>query len=187
MRRIKEQLEHAVLFGGSAVAPSAGSTAGRMKGGLGFITTNAVALGGAQLDFADIQSVMEKCYNAGGVPDVLLCGSFNKRVIANWKLPQVRYEPNGDGSFGTSVGMLDTGAGVLKVVAKRSFPQSLVMIVSSQNVGIGPLTGSGASREFSHTPLAKDGDSESGLVVGEYTCEWRLEKAHAKITGTAVS
>lgn len=185
MRRLKEQLENSILFGGDATAPTAGSTASTMGGVMEYVTTNVSAKGGAKLDPADVYSSLESVYNAGGSPDLLICGSFNKRVISDWKLPHIQYQTGGAGEFGVSVNSLatDFGGPPLKVISKRSWPQTLVMILSSQNIGVGPLTAS----EFTHEFLGKDGDSVRGLIVGEYTCEVRLQKSHALITGTATS
>jgi hypothetical protein len=193
MRKIKEQLEHAVLFGGTAVAAATGATAGRMKGGLGFITTNVTDVLAARLDYEDITKAMESCYNAGGMPDTIICGSFNKRTISGWKMGSVRYNEPGaavaqpSSAFGAVVGFLDTDFGTVKVMSKHSFPQSLVMIVTKPNVGVGPLVGNGEDRSFAHFEVAKEGDRKKGLIIGEYTCEWRLEKSHALIVNTATS
>jgi len=189
MRRIKEQLEHAVLFGGTPTAPVGSSTASRMGGALNYVTTNVRALSGAQLNISDIHAVMELCYNAGGAPDCLIVGSFNKRVISDWKMPHVQYQGVAESSsgFGATVGSLETDFGKIMVISKRSIPQSLCMLITSQNVGVGPLQGNNENREFTHKFLGETGDHVRGLISGEYTCEWRMEKSHGLITGTAVS
>jgi hypothetical protein len=42
-----------------------------------------------------------------------------------------------------------------------------------------------AGRSFHYKPLASTGDKESGMVVGEYTLEFRNESAHGVISGLA--
>ena len=74
-----------------------------------------------------------------------------------------------------------------KIVVKRSMPQTLVMVVSTGNVGVGPMAGNGMNRQFTHTELGATGDGKLGQIIGEYTCEVRLQKTHAMITNTAVS
>jgi hypothetical protein len=44
-----------------------------------------------------------------------------------------------------------------------------------------PLSG----RSFHYRPLAATGDSTAGLLVGEYTLEFKNENAHGVITGLA--
>ena len=44
-----------------------------------------------------------------------------------------------------------------------------------------------AGRSFHYKPLASTGDSEVGMVVGEYTLEMQNEPAHAVIRNLAVT
>lgn len=185
MRRIKEQLEHEVLFGGTAVQGGA-ATAGRMAGCMTWITSNVQDALGGTLSMAHLRTAMESMFNAGGSGNlIMVCGSFNKQVINGFKLPNVRYnDAEGAGSYGVSVDMIDAGIGTpIKVITKQSFPQSLVMLLNADNIGVGPLQG----REFAMTPIGTVGDRRQASVIGEYTCEVRLEKSHAIIKNTAVS
>jgi hypothetical protein len=46
-----------------------------------------------------------------------------------------------------------------------------------------PLQG----RSFHYKPLASTGDSETGLVLGEYTLEFKNENAHGLIKALAAA
>jgi hypothetical protein len=55
------------------------------------------------------------------------------------------------------------------------------MIVDTNRMAIRPLVG----REFFHKYMGEVGDSTKGMLVGEYTLEFRQEKAHARIKNLA--
>jgi hypothetical protein len=160
-----------------------------MKGVRGYISSNVRDLGGAQVQKDDILVMLEKIYNAGGQADMLVCGSFNARVMDAWKESNIRYvsgEALG-GTYGTTVGMLQTRFGEPKIVLKRGIPQSVMLLITSGNIGVGPLSGNGLTGAFTHTVAGYEGDRTKGQIVGEYTCEVRLEKTHALIKSTSVS
>ena len=72
--------------------------------------------------------------------------------------------------------------GVCRVVMSRWMPSDSLLLLDSSRVQVMPLQG----RSFHYKPLSVDGDSSRGLVVGEYTTEFKNENAHGLVTGLAV-
>ena len=69
------------------------------------------------------------------------------------------------------------------MVMSRWVPQDKVLLLDSSRVNVLPLNG----RSFQYKSLATTGDSESGMVVGEYTLEFRNERAHGMLSNLSVS
>lgn len=75
--------------------------------------------------------------------------------------------------------MYESDFGICRVVLCRSVPAGTVLLLDSSRIDVMPLAG----RSFHYKPLARTGDRESGMVVGEYTLEFRNENAHGVIKG----
>ena len=73
--------------------------------------------------------------------------------------------------------------GVIKAVMSRWVPPDSAVFVNSQKCQVMPLIG----RSFHIEPLAKTGDSDRGLLVGEYTIEVKNESSHGWVSGLATS
>jgi hypothetical protein len=56
-----------------------------------------------------------------------------------------------------------------------------LLIVDTNRVALRPLVG----RDFFHMFMGQQGDYTRGILVGEYTLEFRQEKAHARIKNLA--
>ena len=76
----------------------------------------------------------------------------------------------------------DRAYGVCRVILARSVPSDTVLLLDSSRISVLPLSG----RSFHYKPLAATGDSESGLVLGEYTLQLMNENAHAIISSLGV-
>ena len=75
------------------------------------------------------------------------------------------------------VDVYESDFGICRVVMSRWVPADTVLLLESSRIDVLPLAG----RSFMFKPLARTGDSESGQVIGEYTCELRNENAHAML------
>ena len=62
-------------------------------------------------------------------------------------------------------------------------PADSILLLDSSRIGVLPLMG----RSFHYKPLASTGDSEVGMVLGEYTLELKNENAHGLIRGLATA
>ena len=64
------------------------------------------------------------------------------------------------------------------MLLSRWMPQDAVLMLDSSRIDVLPLAG----RSFQFKKLASTGDSETGMVLGEYTLEMRNESAHGLIS-----
>ncbi len=73
--------------------------------------------------------------------------------------------------------------GLCRVAPRRGWvPADTVLLLDSSRVQVMPLA---LARSFHYKPLAAAGDSETGMVIGEYTVEFKNENAHGLIRGLA--
>jgi len=154
-----------------------------MRGIRSFITTNVIDGSGAADVAEAINDGLEKIYVAGGFQEsaaryVVMVPAKQKRKISALGKDQVRYEVS-DNVLGRAVDMLITDFGEYPVVLNNNLKQDEVFIVDINRIAIRPL----GSRSFAHEFMGRKGDYIQGQILGEYTLEFRQEKAHARIKG----
>lgn len=172
LTRLEAMMFHGVRNAGSATSP-------RSMGGLAnFITTNSVSVGGA-ITKEKIDDAMEKAYQNGGQPDLLVLNPGVARDLKddvdNSNFVRLGYE-------NTQVGMqpiqrVSTQYGQVQIVMSRWCPVSTAFVLQSGKVGLYDF------RQFEWKELAMVGDSKRGEVVGEFSMLVANEKAHVKLTG----
>jgi len=181
------QLERSVLMGrkqkpAAAVTAQEGP-AGAMGGIRSFISTNVYNKAGAALTQTMLEDALQAIWDAGGRSTTAVVNATQKRRI-NTFLDAYRRTDYDRGRLGTSVTRYETDFGDVDVLMDRHMPNDEVLIIDKTRVGVGPLTG----RAFSMTTRPTE-SSEAVLVqvVGEYTTEVRMEKAHARIHGLSLA
>jgi hypothetical protein len=175
------QYERTLLYG-RKVAPSAG-VAGAMDGILVRLTTNAYAKAGAALSEPFILQALQDCWTAGGNPDTVCVGAYQKRQL-NTFLDSQRMTTRTDRIAGSVVDTYTSDFGTVDIVLARQMPTDTVLIIDRERIKFGPLTGF----SLSAAPIPKTTRlTETMQIVGQYTSETRNESAHAKITGLATS
>jgi Family of unknown function (DUF5309) len=83
----------------------------------------------------------------------------------------------------TQVQFYESDFGVQRVVLCRWMPVDSMLLLDSSRLSVLPLAG----RSFQFKPLSSPGDSEVGMVMGEYTLEVRNENAHGLIRGLSTT
>lgn len=122
-----------------------------------------------------VHDLWQQAWNAGARDiDVILCGATWKRAISGTNKAVLAVQ-QGDGSVQRRVEMWDGDFGSARVVLSPWMPASGVMLVATNRIRPVPLTG----RSFAFQKTAKTGDSEKGMVVGEYTVEIHQPQAMA--------
>ncbi|MFG0293555.1 MAG: DUF5309 family protein [Phycisphaerales bacterium JB050] len=195
LRELLRDLENCVING---IAPSAnpeGSDTVRrtMNGILPQIVTNEFVPGidpipdgsGDQKDElneavlnAALRTVWEQ---SSGTIDTIVCSGAQKRRINAFTTAVRGYEPK-DTTYRDLINTYESDYGVCRIVLSRWVPSDAVLLIDSSRISVLPLSG----RSFHYKPLAATGDSESGLVLGEYTLQLMNENAHAVIRGLGV-
>lgn len=172
------QLEQTFFYGRRVQRTE--TVAGGMGGMKQFVTSNVYDLAGALLEYDNLNTAIQDCWEAGGKPDYIVCNAFNKQLINSWYTPQVRTERT-EQVGGVKINRIDTDFGELKIVMNRWCPTNEVYIFQSDYVGW--VT----HRDWREEKLAKDGDYSKTQLLGEFGFVCRNEDNHAVITDTATS
>lgn len=112
--------------------------------------------------------------------DTIVVNGFQKRRINSF-VGDRGYAPK-DTKFKDLVSVYESDFGVCRVVLSRAMPADSVLLLDSSRISVPPLAG----RSFHYKPLASSGDSEVGMVIGEYTLEMQNEAAHAAIRNLGI-
>lgn len=195
LRELLRDLENCVINGVAPAATQQGSATVRrtMQGIIPSLTTNVFqpntggipAGGGAGLNLNDavLSAAMRLTWeqSAGKIDTIVVPGMQKRRInefIQNSRL----YAPT-ETKFQSMLSVYESDFGVCRVVLSRWMPQDSVLLLDSSRIAVLPLGG----RSFHYKPLAASGDSEVGMVLGEYTLEFKNENAHALIRGLSTT
>lgn len=195
MRELLRDLENCVINGVAPAAVQAGSSTVRrtMNGIIRQISTNVFSPGvggipsgggsGSDLSEPVINAALRLIWEqSSGAVDTIVCGGMQKRRINSFITSQRAYAPE-DTRFRDLVGVYESDFGVCRVVVSRWVPADTIMLLDSSRIEVMPLKG----RSFHFKPLAATGDAASGMLVGEYTTEFRNENAHGVLRGLSTT
>lgn len=153
--------------GGTVAAPTDGTTQGTITE-------------------ANLKAVISACWTAGGQPDMVLVGPYNKQKISAFSgIATQTY--NYDAKFskqGTIMAAADvyvSDFGVLQIVPGRFNRDLTALVLDMEYWGIAYL------RPFTQYELAKTGDAEKRQMLVEFTLECKNEKASGKVTELATA
>lgn len=194
-KEIKKDIEYA-LFGNVAVNAGNASTARKMRGLSAWIMTNYFGgAGGAKatdtapatagtlraLTNALIGDAMQAAYTKGGDPTVLMAAPAVRRKITSvLKTVNVQNEDADEKRVTNSVTVYESDFGKLKVVSNRvqdfvPYAKNALFLLDMEYWKKSYL------RSISEEKLAKTGDSQKGMIIGELTLEARAEESSAMI------
>jgi hypothetical protein len=195
IRELLRDLENSVLNGvAPATNPQGSSTVRRSMNGITRqISTNVFQPGaggipsgggsGSDLNEDVLNTALRFVWDqSGGNVDTIVVGGVQKRRINGFVTSQRNFLPS-DTRYRDLVSVYESDFGVCRVVLSRWVPADTVLLLDSSRIGVLPLAG----RSFQYKPLASPGDSEVGLVLGEYTLEFMNENAHALIRGLSIT
>ena len=153
-----------------------------MRGIRSFIQSNVIDAANAALTIDMINDMAQSVYSVGGFKEGgkynLLVPAKQKRVVSKLYQDKIVLD-RGDNGRGQIVDNITTDFGKFEVTLSDNLKQDEIMLTDMNRMKIMPLR----TRGFGHTYLGKKGDYTQGQVVGEYTLEFRQEKAHARIKG----
>ena len=181
MENLNQELENSVMRG-VAQAAVADTTDGRFDGIYERLAAASctTSLSGGTPTRDHVRSALRsiKDYAEGSAyADWLFCSDYAKDVIDDWQLPRVQLSPTEQALYGVDVSRLLLGGVTINVKAMSKLKTHMLLLTSNM-VRVGPLTGPGGSREFKHTYHGRDGDRIKGDIVGEYTCQVMSPKVH---------
>lgn len=195
MREMLRDLENCVINGVAASANPQGSGSIRrtMNGIIPSLTTNAFTPGSGGIPSGGgagtglNENVLNACLRAvwdqsAGHIDTIVVGGLQKRKI-NEFIGSQRVYAGRDQFIKNTIQTYESDFGVQRIVLSRWVPADTLLMLDSSRIGVLPLAG----RSFHFKPLSSAGDSEIGMVLGEYTLELKNENAHGLIRGLATS
>lgn len=127
-----------------------------------------------------LKDVLQKCYNSGGDPDVIMVGSSNKQKLSGFAGNASRTIDAKGKKLVSSVDVYVSDFGELKIVPNRFSRGRTVHVLQSDMVGVDYL------RDFTTYDLAKTGDSIKKSILAEYTLKVNNEAAHGVIADLTV-
>lgn len=172
------------MIAGNRILPTtstAGTTPG-YSGGVWAAPTDGTATGaGSTLSETYLQQGIEASWTDGGDPSVLMCGMYQKRAVATFGGASKYagfYNPKQGLSQGAVIGGVDvyiSDVGEHKIVLNRYMRTSNVFGLDPEYVSVATLRGA------SLTDLAKTGDAEKKMLIGELCLVVNNPDAHFKI------
>lgn len=196
LRELMRDLENCVINGTAPVATPQGSTTVRrsMNGIVRQMATNQFTPGqggmppgggaGTELNEALLNAALRQIWEqSSGTVDTIVCGGLQKRRVNQFISTSARAYTPEDRRLSDVVSVYESDFGVCRVILSRWAPADALLLLDSSRVQVMPLTG----RSFHFRPLATTGDSLTGMVVGEYTLEFKNENAHGVLRGLSTT
>ena len=147
--------------------------------------SNAVTDGTADtLTEQNLKDSISKCWDDGGEPNMVLCGSFNKQRISGFSGIATQYRDNPQTGPGTIIGAADvyvSDFGTVNIVPSRFTPSNVVYTLDTSTLEAKYL------RPIQMHDLAKDGDSVRKQLIAEYTLCVKSPSANAIAHTTTTS
>jgi hypothetical protein len=139
---------------------------------------------GTQRAFAEAQlkTVLNAVWAAGGDPDTIMLGGFNKQVMSGFVGRGTPTEDTKTKKIIATVEVYESDFGMIKVVANRNNLRTRDALILQKDMWALAFL-----RNMKTTQLAKTGDSERKQVLCEFTLESRNEKASGIIADLTTS
>ena len=174
-REALRDLEKAVILSRAAANTLGSATVTRtMKGLRQMIATNSTSL--PAISNTALTAVMKLAWDQGGSDiDTIICGQTVKQQLDLLNSTMKR-TTNDTSAVRDLVSQYEGTYGLVNIVMSRWMPANEGIVIASNRIRVVPL----ATRSFAYVPTAKTGDSDKGMVIGEYTLEVRNEAGMAK-------
>ena len=196
-KELKRDMELALTGKDNATAGSGNGGAARKSRGFESWTTsnNVYGAGGSNssgsvtdgtqrvLTESILKTEIKSCYDAGGDPDLLIVGSFNKQKISGFTGNSTRMDMAEDRKLVTTIDVYVSDFGEVRVMADRilrSSGRSALVVESS-------MWATAFLRPFQTIDLAKTGDAEKRLLLTEWTLVAKNEASSATIADLTTS
>lgn len=156
--------------------------AGEMQGLKSFASTLATNASGTSLSNAMVNEALGAAWAQGVHIDTILVGRTLKTRISEFTAGNTKFVPAGDKTIWGSVDVLETDFGRVRVVLHRFVTVSGdtnndFLAYDSKYIKVAYL------REPHYEKLAKTGDAEREMIIGEATLVVETEKAVVSIVG----
>lgn len=124
-----------------------------------------------------VGDAMEKSYNNGAQPSMLVVPPAIKRTVSTFKGRDSTQVLVGKTEVVATVDIIQTDFGRIKVMPSRWIPKDVALLLDPNYLAIGYF------RNFRQYPLAKIGDAETRMILAEWGVEMRNPLAHHLFNG----
>lgn len=180
LEAIGRDIEKALVTGSGNSGAS--GTGRELKGIMGFITTN-ISTGtgtGRALTEAELNSLIQDCYENGGRPDWLL-GSYTQVNKLAQLMSADRTYNDGNKEFTSQMLVYSSPFGRLMVEGDSQVADDELAVLQKDMWAIAQL------RPVAKKDTPETADAKNGVLIGELTLEARAEKMNGKMTGLATA
>jgi len=119
--------------------------------------------------------VLQSAFINGGEPSLAILGPATKRTASGFAGRAGQQIQVAKKAVEQSITLYDSDFGVVKMVAGRYHRTRTTLLIDPEYASIAYL------RRIKRVPLAKTGDSEKGMLIGEATLVCGNEAAHGKV------
>lgn len=128
------------------------------------------------LDEDTLKILLSDIYTAGGDPDMIMVGPFNKQAMSSFvggglSGPAQRTVDGGATTINTAFDVYVSDFSSIKVVPNRFQVQESMLVLEMDMWAMASIA------DFQENPIAKTGDSDRVQILSEYTLEARNEAA----------
>ena len=180
LEAIGRDIEKALVTGSGNSGAS--GTGRELKGIMGFITTN-ISTGtgtGRALTEAELNSLIQDCYENGGRPDWLL-GSYTQVNKLAQLMSADRTYNDGNKEFTSQMLVYSSPFGRLMVEGDSQVADDELAVLQKDMWAVAQL------RPVKKIDTPETADAKNGVLIGELTLEARAEKMNGKMTGLATA
>lgn len=138
---------------------------------------------GTQRAFTEdlLETVVQAAWTQGGQPMYLMTGPFNKRVVSGFTGNATRTIDAGGKRLQSAIDVYAHDFGELTVIPNRFSRDRTALVIDPEYWAIAWL------RPIGLEDLAKTGDAEKRMLVGEWTLVAKQEKASGKVADLTTS
>jgi len=138
---------------------------------------------GTQRAFTEslLKDVLKQVVTAGGDPNLIMVGPFNKQVVSSFTGNATRTNNAQDRKVVAAIDVYQSDYGNLTVQFNRFQRERSAHVLETEKWGLCFL------RPFQVQPLAKTGDAEKAMIVAEYTLEASNEAASGIVADLTTS
>lgn len=133
---------------------------------------------------ANVKAIIRACWAAGGNPDTILTGPYNKVKVSGFSgilTNNIFQQAGGQAKIVAAADAYVSDFGTLKVVPSRFNRDRTICVLDFNYWAVAYL------RPFQSVPLAVTGDSNQRMILAEYTLVARNEATSGKVADLSTS
>jgi hypothetical protein len=118
-----------------------------------------------------LKNALKLTFDAGGMPDTLLVGPFNRQVASSFSIGKTIVQKAEDETLHATFSVYESDFGSLKIIPDRFMRTRSALVLQTDMWAFATL------QDFHSFDLAKTGHADARVIAVEYTLEARNEAA----------